>query len=167
MLNRLWLLVQISSIIQCDSVRRAVNQAIFHPDFPPAAAGNADQNRQSPVDRPRVCRPGEHAGAAQRYIRSSHQPPPAPRLGPGATVSPKYGWAGPRSCPGGRWQDDVPAGKAIVGDGHSAAEHSSAHDVAASSRRARQRAGPTSARSTKPSRHRDRRLRERRRGDGR
>jgi hypothetical protein len=54
-------------------------------------------------------------------------------------------------APGGRWQDDVLARKAIVGGGQSAAENSSAHDFAASSTRTPQRAGPTSARSTKPS----------------
>jgi hypothetical protein len=166
-MNRVRLLVQISSIIQYDKVRRAPNWAMFHPDFPPSAAGNADQNRQFPADRPRVYRPGEHPEAAQQLIHSSHQPLPAPRLGAGATVSPECGWAAPRSRPGGRWQDDVPARKAIAGDGLSAAENSSPHDFAASSRRTPQRAGPTQARSTKPSWRRDRRLRERRRGGGR
>jgi hypothetical protein len=167
MFNRVRLSVQISSIIQYDSVRSGPNRVAFHPDFPPSAAANANQNRQSPADRPRVGRLGNHSGAPQRPIRSSHQPRPAPRLGPGATLSPKCGWAGPRPRPGGRWQDDVPAGKAIVEGGQSAAENSAAQDFAASSRHTPQRAAPTSARSTKPSWRRDQRLRERHRGDGR
>jgi hypothetical protein len=166
-MNRARLRVRISSIIQYDSVRRAALRVAFHPDFPPSAAANADQNRQSAADRPQVCEPGERSGAPRRLIHSSHQPRPAPRLGPGATVSPECGWAGPRSRPGGRWQDEVPARKATVGSGQSAAENSSAPDFAASSRRTRQRAGPKSARSTKPSWRRDQRLLESRRGDGR
>jgi len=166
-MNRVWLLVRISLIIQYDNARRASNRVVFHPDFPPSAPGNADQIRQSPADRPWVCRPGKRAGAAQRLIHSSHQPRQTPRLGPGATLSPKCGWAGPRSGRGGRWQDDVLARKAIVGGGQSAAENSSAHDFAACSMRTPQRAGPRSARSTKPTWRRDRRLRESRWGDGR
>lgn len=161
------LLVRISSIIQYDNIRIAPKRTAFHPDFPPSAAGNADQNRQSPADRPRVCGPGKSAGAPQRHIHSSHQRRPAPRLGPGATVSPKCGWAGPRSRPGGHRQDEVPARTAIVGGRQSAAENSSADDFAASSRRTPQRAGSKSVRSTTPSRRRDQRLRESRRGDGR
>ena len=159
--------VRRSSTIQYDNVRRAPIgprfSQISHHQRPetPTKTGNL------PADRPRVCGPGKHSGAPQRLIHSSHQPRPAPRLEPGATVSPQCGWAGPRSRPGGRRQDDVPARKAIVGGGQSATENSSAHDFAASSRRNPQRAGPRSARSTTPSRRRDQRLRERRRGDGR
>jgi hypothetical protein len=167
MMNRARLPVRISSIIQYDSVRRAPNRPGFSQISHHRRHGNADQNRQSAADRPRVCGPGMRAGAAQRLIHSSHQLRPAPRLEPGATLSPDCGWPGPRSRPGGRWQDNVPAGKAIVGGGQSAAENSAAHDFAACSRRTPQRAGPTSARSTTPSWRRDQRLRERRRGDGR
>jgi hypothetical protein len=143
--------VRISPIIQYHSVSTASDRTAFHPTFPPSADGNAHQNRQSPADRPRVCRPGKYSRAPQRLIHSSHQPRPAPRLGPGATLSPKCRWAGPGSRPRRRWQDDVLARKAIVGGGQSAAKNSSAHDFAASSMRTPQRAGPTSARSTKPS----------------
>ena len=162
-MNGVRLLVRILSIIQCDSGRRTPKRTAFQPGFPPTAAGNAHRNRQSPADRRRVCGPGKHSGAPQRLIHSSHQP----RLGPGATLSPRCRWAGPRSRPGGPWQDDVPARKAIVGGGQSAAENSSTHDFAAASMRTPQRAGPASARSTTPSWRRDQRLRERRRGDGR
>jgi hypothetical protein len=62
-MNRARLLVRISSIIQYDNLRRAPDRAVFQPNFPPSTAGNAHQNRQSPADRPRVCKPGKHSKA--------------------------------------------------------------------------------------------------------
>jgi hypothetical protein len=149
MMNRERLVVRISPIIQYHNVRRAYNRAAFHPSFPPSTAANPHQNRQSPADRPRVCRPGKYSGAPQRLIHSSHQPQSAPRRR--YVVALSAGGLAQDPAPGGRWQDDVLARKAIVGGGQSAAENSSAHDLAASSMRTPQRAGPTSARSTKPS----------------
>jgi hypothetical protein len=167
MMNRARLRVRISSIIQYDNVRRVLNRAVFHPNFPPSRPETSTRTGNLRSVGRGYPSQANIQGHLQRLIHSSHQLRPAPRLEPGATLSPDCGWPGPRARPGGRWQDNVPARKAIVGGGQSAAENSSPHDFAACSRRTPQRADPTSARSTTPSWRRDQRLLESRRGDGR